>query len=268
MKKVLLSFDIEEFDMPGEYGKNLPLDEQIAISRNGTEIILNILKQYNIRATFFSTAVFAAAVPDLIERITKEGHELASHGYCHSDFSTTDLLRSKIVLEKISGQPVRGFRMARMMPVNPADLTVAGYSYNSSLNPVYLPGRYNNFFKPRRLFRTGPLQQLPASATPFVRFPLFWLSFHNLPLWLYQAACRWTINRDKYVSIYFHPWEFIDLNVAEYGLPKYVVRNSGAAMCERFSQLLNWMKEQGYGFETTDRFLSGKRKKIDMQVAP
>jgi hypothetical protein len=252
--------------MPLEYGKDLPLVEQLRISRQGTETILDILQRHHLKATFFSTAVFAAAVPDLIARIDQEGHELASHGYSHSDFCINDLLRSKVELQKISIQNIQGFRMARMKTVDTGDLTAAGYSYNSSLNPIYLPGRYNNFFKPRRLFTTGSIQQLPASATPFIRVPLFWLSFHNLPLWLYKAACKWTINRDKYINLYFHPWEFTDLSPEAYGLPTYVVRNSGTAMCERFEQLLVWMKEQEYSFETTIRFLSGKRKRADMVV--
>ena len=36
MKTILLSFDIEEFDMPFEYGKEISFDDQIAISKNGT----------------------------------------------------------------------------------------------------------------------------------------------------------------------------------------------------------------------------------------
>ena len=266
MKKVLLSFDIEEFDMPTEYGKEIMMHKQLLVSQKGTEMILDLLQRHKVKATFFCTAVFALAMPDLIARITREGHELASHGFSHSTFSKEDLLRSRLELEVLSGQPVQGFRMARMMPVDATDIVAAGYTYNSSLNPVYLPGRYNNFFKPRRLFTTGTLQQLPASATPIIRLPLFWLSFHNLPLWLYKAACRWTINNDKYLNLYFHPWEFTDTSLTAYGLPKYVVRNSGVDMYDRFEKLLIWMKKKGYGFETMNRFLSGKRKKIDMLV--
>ncbi len=33
---ILLGFDVEEFDMPLEYGKTLPFDEQLAISTTGT----------------------------------------------------------------------------------------------------------------------------------------------------------------------------------------------------------------------------------------
>lgn len=260
MKKVLLSFDIEEFDMPLEYGKSISLDEQINISIEGTKIILDILRKNQIQATFFSTVVFASHATDLIQRIVNEGHELASHGYFHSTFLNSHLLESKIELEKISERSVIGFRMARMMPVSDQEIQKAGYLYNSSLNPVYLPGRYNNFFKPRTTFRSNGILQLPASATPIIRLPLFWLSFHNLPLWLYKTACSYTINQDTYLNIYFHPWEFTDIANPKFGLPKFVSKNSGKKMIDRFYNLIGWMKNRDYAFHSIKDFIESVRK--------
>jgi peptidoglycan/xylan/chitin deacetylase (PgdA/CDA1 family) len=100
---ILLSFDIEEFDMPFEYNKDISFEKQIAISRTGTTTILDILKKHQIKATFFSTVVFAKEVPDLINRIIAEGHELASHTYYHSNFKVEHLKESKDALEELSG---------------------------------------------------------------------------------------------------------------------------------------------------------------------
>jgi peptidoglycan/xylan/chitin deacetylase (PgdA/CDA1 family) len=256
MSTVLLSFDLEEFDMPLEYGKKIDFTDQIRVSSEGTTIILDVLLQHNVKATFFSTVVFASHADNLIKRIVSEGHELASHGYYHSAFEEKHLLESKLELEKLSGRSVRGFRMARMMPVNNSAIQKAGYTYNSSLNPIYLPGRYNNFFKPRTKFVTDKLVQLPASATPLLRLPLFWLSFHNFPLWLYKAACRRIMNSDGYINTYFHPWEFTDLKESSYGLPGFVSKNSGEQMVSRFEDLLVWMKTKRYAFETIGNFLA------------
>ena len=255
MKTVLLSFDLEEFDMPMEYGKTISFSDQINVSSEGTKIILDILLRHNIHATFFSTVVFASNAPVLVKRIIDEGHELASHGYYHSAFEEKHLLESKKELERISSTSIDGFRMARMMPVNDTAIQEAGYVYNSSLNPVYLPGRYNNFFKPRTRFVTDKLTQLPASATPLMRIPLFWLSFHNFPLWLYKAACLRTINHDGYLNTYFHPWEFTDLRDPSYGLPGFVSTNSGEKMTSRFHNLISWMEGKGYSFRTIKDFL-------------
>ncbi|HTF20252.1 MAG TPA: polysaccharide deacetylase family protein [Chryseolinea sp.] len=258
MKKVLLSFDIEEFDMPFEYGKHLPLDEQLAISKDGCEIIVNLLRKHEAQATFFSTVVFAQNAHHMLATIRNEHHELASHGFYHSAFSNSHLLESRLELEKLSGLSVTGFRMPRMMPVDDDAIESAGYRYNSSINPVWLPGRYNNRDKPRTLFRLGNVWQLPASATPALRVPLFWLSFHNFPLSVYLQACTNTMNQDNYLNLYFHPWEFTDLSSPRLGMPWYVRRNSGESMRQRFDKLLGWMKSRGYAFSTVSDFLGAK----------
>jgi peptidoglycan/xylan/chitin deacetylase (PgdA/CDA1 family) len=258
-KKVMLSFDIEEFDVPQEYGANIPFEEQISISAAGTNIILDILKEANIKATFFSTVTFATNAQQVIQRIVSEGHDLASHGWFHSSFENKDLLASRNELARISGREVKGFRMARMMEVDDEAIRNAGYVYNSSLNPVYLPGRYNNFRSPRTIFVEDGLIQLPASATPLLRIPLFWLSFHHLPLWFYQSACSRTMRRDGYLNIYFHPWEFRDLSDKRLGLPWLIRKNSGADMIARFQKLLTWMKSKEYSFDTLIGFVSSYR---------
>jgi peptidoglycan/xylan/chitin deacetylase (PgdA/CDA1 family) len=253
---VLLSFDIEEFDMPFEYGKEISFEDQIAISRVGTIAILDLLDKYSVKATFFCTVTFAENIPDLIKRITETGHELASHGYYHSDFKPEHLLQSKLKLEELSGKEITGYRMARMMPVDEKEIEKAGYTYNTSINPTYLPGRYNNFNISRTHFIKDNVLQIPASVSPMVRFPLFWLSFHNLPLSIYKTLASWTYKKDKYLNIYFHPWEFTDLNDFErFGFPGYVRKNTGIKMIERMEILISWMKRKNYPFGTFQEFI-------------
>lgn len=253
---ILLSFDIEEFDMPFEYGKDISFKDQIAISRTGTISILDLLDKYDVKATFFCTVTFAENIPDLIDRITSSGHELASHGYYHSDFKPEHLLQSKLKLEELSGKEITGYRMARMMPVDEQEIFKAGYTYNTSINPTYLPGRYNNFNVSRTYFRKENVLQIPASVSPVIRFPLFWLSFHNLPLGLYKFFSSWTYKKDKYLNIYFHPWEFTDLSDFErFGFPGYIRKNTGTKMLERMDNLISWMKSKKYPFRTFQDFI-------------
>lgn len=254
---ILLSFDIEEFDMPFEYGKTIDFKDQIEISITGTITILDILKKHQLKATFFSTVIFAQNAPKIIERIIAEGHEIASHSYYHSDFKVEHLLESRLKLEEITGKKVLGYRMPRMMPVDENEIYKAGYQYNSSINPTYLPGRYNNLKKPRTFFMQDDVLQIPASVSPIIRFPLFWLSFHNLPFWLYKLICKSTYKKDKYLNIYFHPWEFTDLNKKEkYNFPSYVSKNSGIEMKIRFENLIVWLKSKNYTFATIQEFIN------------
>lgn len=249
---ILLSFDIEEFDMPFEYGKEISFDDQMTISIEGTTKILDLLSKHQIQATFYTTATFAIHAPKIMQRIVTENHEIASHSYFHSDFKVEHLRQSREKLEEITQTKVIGYRMPRMQPVAEIEIFKAGYVYNSSLNPTYIPGRYNNFDKPRTYFKQDGVWQLPASVSPVFRFPLFWLSFHNLPLWLYQYLCKITLKKDKYLNLYFHPWEFTDLSDKNrFGFPNYVSKNSGNAMVKRLEKLLVWMKKNSYTFHST-----------------
>ncbi|MDR1405965.1 MAG: polysaccharide deacetylase family protein [Prevotellaceae bacterium] len=246
---IFLSFDIEEFDAPLEYGKPLPPEEQIAVSAQGTRAVLAVLARCSVPATFFCTAHFAQRQPALVRRMAQEGHEIASHGFYHAAFSPEHLKTSKEILETVTGQPVRGFRMARMMPVDAAEIRAAGYRYNASLNPTFIPGRYNHFRAPRLPFMQDGLLQLPASVTPRLRIPLFWLAMHNLPFCLYQTLCRAAAERDKYLNIYFHPWEFTDLHPKEkFGLPRYITRHSGQGMLSRLERLTVYLQKHRFPF--------------------
>ena len=254
---ILLSFDIEEFDMPMEYGKSISLEEQIAISNEGTNAVLDLLASEQIAATFFCTAEFALYRPQTIKRIANGIHEVASHGYYHSQFEFEHLASSKKVLEDISEKPINGYRMARLKPLDLQAVTDAGYTYNSSLNPTYLPGRYNNFRKPRTMFEENGCLQLPVSVSPTLRIPLFWLAFHNFPVWYYRHLSKRTMMNDGYLNLYFHPWEFVDLNEKEqFGFPSYIRRCTGELMKTRFKEYLRWCKAQGYQFMTISHYLA------------
>ena len=50
---------------------------------NNTHEILDILKQYNIKATFFVLGSQVQVFPETTNRIYNEGHYIANHGYSH-----------------------------------------------------------------------------------------------------------------------------------------------------------------------------------------
>ncbi len=241
-RSILLSFDVEEFDIPQEFGQPVSEDVQFDVGARGLEAVLNLLDRLNLRATFFTTANFAQHHPALILRAATR-HEIASHGFFHSAFEIGDLQRSRSALEKITGHRVDGFRRARLAPTDPAAILAAGYRYNSSENPTCIPGRYNNFFRPRTANLAGDLLNIPISVTPLVRFPLFWLSFKNFPMPLLKAATGLTLRTDGYLNIFYHPWEFTDLS--PYNLPGYIKKCDGQAMVDRLEGYLNWLGQRG-----------------------
>lgn len=257
---ITLSFDIEEFDTPQEYGAEIALSRQMSISYKGTLLILSLLKKKNIAATFFCTAYFAETHPQLICRMIDDGHEVASHGYFHSSFTEVDLLDSRLKLEEITGLAVNGYRMARMMPVSENAIFEAGYTYNSSLNPTFLPGRYNHLTALRTIHSKQNVLQVPASVTPWLRIPLFWLSAHHLPQKIYRWLALRTLRHDGHLVIYFHPWEFCALSeMPDLKLPYLITHHSGKTLIDRLSNFITYFQRKGYAFDRMDELVKNYR---------
>ncbi len=236
---VLLSFDVEEFDMPLEYDYPISVEDQMRIGRQGLEAIDPILKE--VSATLFTTANFADHHQQQIRELAAR-HEIASHTYYHTAYKDEDLLASRIRLEEISGQKITGLRMPRMRKVCMEAVAAAGYCYDSSINPTYLPGRYNNLHLPRTVYKDQGMTRIPASVSPGLRIPLFWLSFKNMPYFVFKSLCIQTLRRDGYICLYFHPWEFTDIH--HLGLPGYTRRWCGAALTERLQRLVKDLKKE------------------------
>lgn len=86
-----------------------------------TPQILNILGQYNIKATFFVVGRNVERYPDLVKQEYDEGHYIANHGYSHEYNSvysspeallneymkTQDLIRSSIGIQEYSSHLFR-----------------------------------------------------------------------------------------------------------------------------------------------------------------
>ncbi|MDR8410936.1 polysaccharide deacetylase family protein [Nonomuraea sp. 3-1Str] len=67
VKCIALTFD----DGPGKYAGTL----------------LDTLKKYDAKATFFLEGQYVKARPAYVKRMAKEGHELGNHSYTHPDFT-------------------------------------------------------------------------------------------------------------------------------------------------------------------------------------
>lgn len=250
-RKVLLTFDLEEFDIPNEYGAALSWEEQLSVGRRGMNAIIEVLQFHKIPVTIFTTAAYAMENREQLQFLA-ETHEIASHTFYHSSFKDADLLLSRSTLEEITGRKVYGLRMPRMRPVDTALVAAAGYEYDSSVNPTFIPGKYNNFHLPKTLYKEQQVYRLPCSVSPTLRIPLFWLAFKNFPYPLYKKLAMDALLKYGYLNLYFHPWEFT--NIHSYKLPGYVKRHSGIKLIERLHRLINDLKKEG-SFETMNSFL-------------
>ena len=79
--------------------------------------ILDILKKYNAKATFFIIGEQAEKLPELVKRQINEGHEIGNHMYRHREVFQMpipeireDLERSHRAIKGITGKPIRLYR--------------------------------------------------------------------------------------------------------------------------------------------------------------
>jgi len=110
------------FDFEGYLG--MPFRATYDISEIAQRI-LEVLKRYEIEAVFFVAGRLIEEYPDLIKKISEQGHEIGIHGYVHQHLDkltktelTTfsgNLFRIEKFLEKLIGRKPKGFRAPYLM---------------------------------------------------------------------------------------------------------------------------------------------------------
>lgn len=252
MKSILLTFDLEEFDLPKEYSLNITEKEMYEISLEGLNKLLYILNQNKINATFFTTANFAIKYPEIIKEISKN-HEIASHGYSHSiSLTLENIKKAKEVKENIIKSEIKGFRAPRWDIKNLNIVSLAGFKYDSSTHPIYLPGRYNNLHQKRNIHKINNLIEIPAS-TIFPNFSIFWLAFKNLPLIYSKIFTKINFLNSGYTMLVQHPWEFADIKNIK--IPKHIKTPCGKNLIEKLENYIKFCKKNNYDFKTVEGFL-------------
>lgn len=182
--------------------------------------LISLLREEDVPATFFVTGEVAETCPDIVSCLIPEGHELASHGFAHCDFTGLDresagcdIQRSLDTLRRFG--PIDSFRAPYLkFPEDYLDLLVkAGIRIDSSrakYKPPYLQ-------KPRQM----SLQRIPVSMTSSVL---------RLPAWIRSP---WLGALRSPVVLFVHPWEFVDLRTADIPLDCRFRTGRGALACLR-----------------------------------
>lgn len=222
---------------------------------------LELFHRLGVRATFFLIASEATAHPDVVRRIVREGHEVASHSLTHclpfprerGPLLQREVGESKALLEALSGMPVIGFRAPswEFSPALVEELAEAGYRYDASVYPSPLlfalrhsvAGRSEG--APARGVTTwrdctrsasvdsittshGQLAEVPVCVTPMLRVPYYHTLRLMLPGVVQRLIGAWARSRRDGVSYCFHAVDF--LAVEQDGLDPRIARHPGMRM--------------------------------------
>ncbi len=82
-----------------------------------TPKILEVLRENNLKTTFFLTGFWLEKYPDMVKTISDEGHEIGNHTYTHPHLNTlsdseikTEVKRTHQLIKDICGQEANLFR--------------------------------------------------------------------------------------------------------------------------------------------------------------
>ena len=187
-----------------------------------TNVVLTLLDELGVRATFFVLGMTAERYPDLVREAAARGHEIASHGHAHErvydqtpESFRADLQHGLDAIEAAAGVRPVGYRAPAFSITRDAAwaydvLADLGFEYDSSqYDSPRVPRRISPI--PRAPYRLrvesgGELWELPVAAA---RIPVgggaYW---RVLPTAVIARALRGLIAEGAAPALYFHPYEF------------------------------------------------------------
>jgi polysaccharide deacetylase family protein (PEP-CTERM system associated) len=194
-------------------------------AERNVDALLQLFEDTGVRATFFCLGWMAERMPYVVRRCQDAGHEIGSHGYGHimahgnrRDTICEDVVRSKKILEDITGRKVVGFRCPGFS-VRDDDrwffdvIAEAGYQYDASVFPAHHGHGGFRFTDPGPHFletTKGPLVEIPVSTVKIFgrRICLFGGGYLRItPLYLIRWGVRRLREAKQPLIVYVHPRE-------------------------------------------------------------
>jgi len=223
-----LSVDVEDWFQVGAFENVIDRDDWSSLTdrvERNCDLILQMFADADVKATFFTLGWVAKRHPELMRRISEEGHELASHGWDHArvfrmerEEFARDLEMSRKAIEDAAGMAVRGYRapsfsIDQRTPWAYMILAEQGVTYSSSVAPI-VHDHYGWREAPRFAFRPLPwadLVEIPVTTATFAGRRLAAGGggfFRVLPYAFSRWAIRQVNRREGRPAVfYFHPWE-------------------------------------------------------------
>ena len=223
MKNVVLSMDLEDWYHLDYFDNNLGSKNFSML--DGVEIYCDLLKQHNIKSNFFVVGEIAKKIGPTLQKISKIGHEIGSHGWDHTRPNmlskkqfVDQIINSKKILEDIIGVSVDGYR-APCFSMDREKLNMvidAGYMFDSSridfnYHPLYSSIDMSNFkMLEKNIFRIKDFfefqvttynifgKTIPISGGGYLRI---------LPWYFSRKMIDNYLKTEDFFVLYIHPFE-------------------------------------------------------------
>lgn len=276
----ILGIDLEDWYHPELIQKNIENKKYKPTVINGIDQILELLRKNETFATFFIVGELLEFKPELIDKISNEGHEIGFHTMHHTRLDTKGF--KEIFVEEIktfanlTNKKSKGFR-APTFSLNNSSAWVIDvlfendYVYDSSIIPAKtsMYGVPNAESKPYMISSfsiekndpSGKIIEFPLLTTRFLgkKIPAaggFYL--RTLPMKIITNAIKTSEKNQNPAIFYIHSWELTPDFMPKISLPfkdRFVTYHNIEKALPRMKELL-----QKFEFTSFDRFIANMKK--------
>ncbi len=224
-KKHLLTVLVEDYFHVGAF-------ENLIRERNWTNFepryekntlkTLDLLDEFDTKATFFVLGWIAEQNPRLIREIVSRGHEVASRGFYHRTLKNLtieefreDLRKTNRILEDAAGQKIIGYRSAEKLNYEKDSwifdvLAEEDFVYDASFLPALKDDKSKRFA--HQIHTNGKIIWEFPYSTRNLGIGLLPISggnyFRQIPYTIMRKAVQdWTNRYEEPFVMYFHVWE-------------------------------------------------------------
>ncbi|MBO2011469.1 XrtA system polysaccharide deacetylase [Hymenobacter negativus] len=188
-----------------------------------TEQLLELLDKYHVKATFFVLGWVAERHPELLQSITRAGHEIGSHGFSHQltwqhsrESFKQDLALSTAAIQAVLGSRPTAFRAPAFSVIKQTDWAIdvlkeSGYETDSSVYPVSVHPEYGIGDAPLAPYRwANGMAEIPLSCVQYYnkRIPISGGAYFRFMAYpLYRKLVKQLEKEARKLNFYIHPWE-------------------------------------------------------------
>jgi len=210
------------------------------VKKTGLPRLLGLYSKYDVEATFFFTGHIVELMPELVDMVKDQGHEVACHGYRHEDRYAFDnislekqvyyMKKAKKIIEDAAGERIYSFRApeARINGDTVWALEKTGFKYDSSVSPQRFDGPLSRGLKKKVFWMIAPRRPYFLSYSSFYAegeskvleipissliFPFIGSSMRVSPTInriLKRILFHESRRRDNPIVFLFHPTEVIE----------------------------------------------------------
>ena len=263
----ILGIDFEDWYHPELIKQNIKDEKHEPIIIQGIDKILDLLRKRETFATFFVVGELLEYCPDLLDKITENGHEIGFHTMHHTRLDTPGFEKKFLgEIEQFSlltkGRS-KGFRAPTFSLTKSSSWVIDmlqenGYVYDSSVVPAktQMYGFPNAEIKPYRISskslekndETGKLMEFPLLITKFLgkKVPAaggFYL--RSLPFSITKKAIKDYEKKSIPACYYIHSWELTPELMPKIELPfksNFITYHNLDKVFDRISELIKLFK--------------------------